>query len=149
MSGQRLRCLPTLKITIQRIRVPFFKWVTFSAPAPKINMTLYACLTHITQSKNSYICLNKNKINCILWDVSIITSNIAISLSVFHPFLMLFVIRHLVLLMSWLNRQCVLLPCDQFCFGGAAMFRNYQTLIINNSATGWVKSKIKTQFFIN
>ena len=32
-------------------RVLFFKWVTFSIP--KLNMTLYAYITHITQSNNS------------------------------------------------------------------------------------------------
>ena len=36
---------------------------------------------------------------------------------------MMAVICHLVLLMSWSYRQCVLLRCDQVCFGGAAMLK--------------------------
>ena len=47
MAGQRLRRWPTLKS-----RVLFFKWVTFSIPVEKLNMTLYADITHITQSNN-------------------------------------------------------------------------------------------------
>ena len=31
----------------------FFKWVAFSIPVPKLNMTLYAYITHITQSNNA------------------------------------------------------------------------------------------------
>ena len=124
VRGERLSVRPKAQM-----RVPFFKWGTFSAPTPKLNMTLYACLTHITQSNNKLLNMPKwkDKINCVLWNVSIITSNLAISSSVFHSLLMLLVIWLLILLMSWCYRQCVLLCCGQFCFGGEAMFTNYQT----------------------
>ena len=51
MAGQRLRCWPTLKSTLLK-QGPIFHMSDISIPVPKLNMTLYADMTHITQSNN-------------------------------------------------------------------------------------------------
>ena len=56
---------------------------------------------------------------------------------------MMIVICHLVLLMSSLYRQCVLLRCDQACFGGATILKQKK---IKSLVAGGVKLKFKTPF---
>ena len=86
-------------------------------------------MSHPYRTKQQIIDMPKwhDKINCVLCNVPIITSKIRISLNVFHSFSMMPVIWHLVLLMSWLYRQCVSLRCDQVCYGGEALLTNCET----------------------
>ena len=60
---------------------------------------------------------------------------------------MMIVICHLVLLRSWLYRQCVLLRCDLVCFRGATILKNNKLKsLITGGVTGGVKLKNKTPF---
>ena len=91
VSGQRLRCWPTLKITRQK-KVTFFKWVTFSAPASKLNMTLYMHVSWRWSNIVIQMCYlywesadRKVRRYCflaILWNSITLTSNVFLELAI-------------------------------------------------------------------